>query len=74
MPNPDRIPQHISVLESLSHEHFTAEELAELLGVNVPVIVAAVRRGELDAYTVDHRIVDIRRSDALKWLNERRNS
>jgi excisionase family DNA binding protein len=74
MPNPDRIPHHISVLESLSHEHFTAEELAKLLGVSVPVIVAAVRRGELDAYTVDHRIVDIKRSDALKWLNERRNS
>lgn len=74
MPNPERIPEHIAVLESLSHEHFTPEELADLLGVSVPVVVAAVRRGELQAYTADHRIVDIRRSDVLKWLNERQNA
>lgn len=73
MPNPERISEHIDVLESLSHEHFTPDELAELLGVSVSVIVAAVRRRELQAYTADHHIVDIRRSDALKWLQDRKN-
>lgn len=74
MPNQQRLSEHIAVLEALKHEHFTVEELADLLGVSVPVVVGAVRRKELNAYTVDHRIVDITRVDALKWLNERKNS
>lgn len=71
MPEQSRIPEHISVLESINREHFTLEELAELLGVGERVVVSAIRRGELDAYTVDHHVMDIRRSDALRWLNAR---
>jgi excisionase family DNA binding protein len=66
-----RIYEHIEVLESLHHEHFSVEELADVLGISPSVIHAAVRRGELKGFTAGHRIVDIRRSDALEWLNER---
>lgn len=71
MPDPARIPEHISMLESLTHQHFTAEELAHLLGVSDAVVREAVRRGDLKGYIVDHRIVDIRRSDAITWLRKR---
>lgn len=71
MPNPARIPEHLSTLESLSHEHFTSEELAELLGVSQAVVREAVRRGELNGYIVDHHVVDIRRKDAIAWLKKR---
>lgn len=73
MPEQKRISQHISTLEALQREHFTPEELADLLGVSPDVIREAVRRHELRGYTVDHRIVDITRTEALKWLNDRRN-
>lgn len=71
MPDPARIPDHLSMLESLNREHFTAEELAELLGVSPSVVREAVRRGDLDGFIVDHRIIDIRRSDAVAWLKRR---
>jgi len=74
MPASERIPEKISVLESLSHEHFTPEELADLLGIGVSVVREAVRRGDLQGYTVDHRIIDITRHDAIAWLKERLNS
>lgn len=72
MPDPRRIPDHIAVLESLTREHFSPEELAELLGIGVEVIRHAVRRGELKAFIVEHHIIDITRSDALKWLHARK--
>ena len=72
MPNPARIPEHIAVLESLNREHFSPEELADLLGVGVEVIRKAVRHGDLNAFVVEHRIVDIKRSEAITWLQNRR--
>lgn len=71
MPDPARIPGSLSVLESLNREHFTPEELADVLGVSPTVIREAVRRGDLDGFIVEHRIVDIRRSDAVAWLRKR---
>lgn len=71
MPEQSRIPEHISVLESINREHFTLAELAELLGVSERVVIGAIRRGELNAYTVDHHVQDITRADALAWLNRR---
>lgn len=71
MPNPARIPEHLSVLESLNREHFTPDELADLLGVSLRVVQEAAQRGELKGFIVDHRIVDIRRSEAIAWLQAR---
>jgi hypothetical protein len=72
MPDPARIPEHIAVLESLTREHFSPDDLADLLGIGVEVIRKAVRRGELKAFIVDHRIVDITRAEAIRWLQARR--
>ncbi|HVL25662.1 MAG TPA: helix-turn-helix domain-containing protein [Thermomicrobiales bacterium] len=66
-----RAYEHIGVLESLHQEHFSVDELADVLDISPAVVRSAVRRGELQAYTVDHRIVDITRADAIKWLNDR---
>lgn len=71
MPDPARIPERISVLESLSHDHYTSEELAELLSVSPTVIREAVRRGDLKGFIVGHRVIDIRRTDAIAWLKQR---
>lgn len=71
MPNPGQAKQYLSKLESLNQNHFTTGELADLLGVSPSVIIQAVRRSELNGYTVDHHIVDITREDALAWLRER---
>ncbi|HWV23069.1 MAG TPA: helix-turn-helix domain-containing protein [Thermomicrobiales bacterium] len=71
MPDPARIPEHLSVLESLNRDHFTAEELADVLGVSTSVVREAVRRGELNGYIVEHRIVDIPRTAAIAWLKQR---
>ena len=72
MPDPKRISDHIAVLEALNRTHFTPEELAELLGIGVSVVQEAVRKGDLQAFTVEHRIIDIKRSDAVTWLKVRR--
>jgi hypothetical protein len=74
MPDPTRIPDHIAVLESLTREHFSPDELADLLGIGVEVIRKAVRQGDLKAFIVEHRIIDIKRSEAIKWLQARRGS
>jgi len=63
--------EHISVLESIHHDHYSVEELARLLGTSREVIEHAAFSGELKAFVVDHRVLDILRSDVLIWLNER---
>lgn len=54
--------------ELMLREHFTVDELAQLLELSPYVIREAVRNGQLQAFVVDHHIVDIRREDALAWL------
>lgn len=71
MPSPGQAKEHISTLEALIQDHFTPHELAELLGVSESVVIHAVHRGELQAFTVEHHVVDITRADALDWLRER---
>ena len=66
-----RVYQHIQALECLHHDHFTVDELADVLDISPAVVRSAVWRGELNAFTVDHRIVDITRADALAWLRQR---
>ena len=62
--------EHISVLESIHHDHYSVEELAKLLGMSRSVIEHAAFTGELKAFVVDHHVLDILRSDVLIWLNE----
>jgi hypothetical protein len=66
-----RRPQH-SPAELMQQDHFTPEELATLLEVDVNLIREAAYEGRLKAQIVDHHIISISRADALTWLNERR--
>jgi len=66
-----RAQERVTVIETLHHEHFTVEELADVLDVSPSVIRSAVRRGELRGFTVDHHIVDIMRPDVIEWLRRR---
>jgi hypothetical protein len=52
-------------------DHYRPEELAELLEVDVNLIRHAIFLGELHAAVLDHHILDIRRSDVLRWLTDR---
>lgn len=54
--------------ELLHQDHYTPEELAILLDMDVNAIRAAVFNHRLRAFVVDHHIMCIRRDDALRWL------
>jgi excisionase family DNA binding protein len=65
------VTQRPSVVELLDHETYRPEELAELLSMDLEVIRQAVFAHLLPATMVGHDIVAIRRSDVLRWLEER---
>ncbi len=54
--------------ELLHRNHYSPEELADLLETSVHFIRHEVYEGRLKAFVCDHRILDIRREDALAWL------
>ncbi len=56
----------------LRKDHYTPEELADLLTMTVSHVRRAARSGELPAIIADHHILSIRREDALRWLERRR--
>ena len=60
--------RHADPATLLHQDHYTPEELAELLGMSVYAVRHAAREGELKAAIVDHHILSIRREDALAWL------
>jgi hypothetical protein len=59
---------HKSIEALLSQEQYTAEELAELTGINVLVIENAVFEHKLPAVVINHDIISISRHDVLEWL------
>ena len=59
-------------IEALLHrDHYTLEQAAYILGMNPEVICQAAQRHELNAYFVNHTIVDIHRDDLVNWLASR---
>jgi hypothetical protein len=60
-----------SIAELLQHDHYTPEDLAELLNLDAWAIRRAARTGELRAFIVDHQVLCIRREDAIHWLARR---
>ena len=64
-------PTHESVYELLQQERYTAEEVAELLGIGLNVVRHATFTGELRAQIVGHDIISLCRDDVLAWLDER---
>jgi hypothetical protein len=59
-----------TVEELLHQEHYTPQELADLLGMRVEIIYHAAFQGDLRAEKIGHDVVDIRREDALAWLQQ----
>jgi DNA-binding CsgD family transcriptional regulator len=57
-----------TIEELLRRDHYTPEELAELVGMSAHQIRHAVRAGELRGLTVDHHVLAIRREDVVSWL------
>jgi excisionase family DNA binding protein len=54
--------------DALHHDHYSPEELAALLGMNLHTVEQAAHSGELRATIVDHRILSIRREDVVRWF------
>ena len=68
------IPRHPveSPEKLLRKDHYSPEELADLLGMTRYHVRHAARSGELPAILIDHHIIAIRREDVLRWLEARR--
>lgn len=64
--------RRIDAAELLHKDHYTPEELADLLDMPIYLIRHAARRGELKAFISDHRILSLRREDVIRWLEQRR--
>lgn len=60
-----------ALFDLLHKDHYTADELARLLGVDPHLIHQDAQTGRLKAFIVDHHILDIRREDILTWFEER---
>lgn len=52
----------------LEQDHYSADELAGLLEVDVYLLEHAATMGELRATMLDGQILDISRADVLHWL------
>jgi excisionase family DNA binding protein len=63
--------QREALIDLLHQDHYTPDELARLLGVDLHLILQDAQCGRLKAYIVDHRVLDIRREDVLAWFEQR---
>jgi hypothetical protein len=62
-------PESAEVL--LRRDHYTPEEIANLLGMSVDYVRHAATCGDLHAFLIDHHVISIRREDVLTWLDDR---
>jgi len=62
-------PQRETIAELLVKDHYTPEEVSELLQIDTYVVRRACWDGALKAHIVDHHIVSIERDDLLHWLD-----
>lgn len=60
-----------ALFELLHRDHYSPDELSRVLGMDIHLILHDAQWGKLRAYIVDHRVVDIRREDAIAWLHAR---
>lgn len=59
-----------SPFDLLHHDHYTADEVARLLGISVHIVQHAAFSGELRAQILGHHILSLRREDVVAWLTE----
>ena len=64
--------RRVDPAELLHKDHYTPEELADLLDMPIYLIRHAARTGELKAFIADHRILSLRRADVIRWLEQLR--
>jgi hypothetical protein len=60
-----------SSLELLHDDHYTADDVARLLGVGVSVVRHAAFTGELRARILGHHVLSLQRADVVAWFQER---
>jgi hypothetical protein len=64
-------PPERSPAELLLQDTYTPEELATLLEMDVNLIRHSAYTGQLEARILDHNIISITRTAALRWLDSR---
>ncbi len=57
----------------LHQEHYTPREAAEVLNIGERVILSAAFGGDLNATIVNGDVVDITRTELVRWLQWREN-
>ena len=63
--------EHVPMHELLRQDHFTPEELAELLSMDINLVREEAFAHRLKATIMHGDIVRISRDDVLRWLGER---
>lgn len=63
-------PRRESIAELLVKDHYKPEEVSELLEIDSYVVRRACWEGALKARIIEHHIIDIKRADLLRWINE----
>ena len=63
-------PRRESIANLLEKDHYTPEEVSDLLDIDVYVVRRSCWDGALKAEIVDHHIMNIDRVDLLRWLDE----
>jgi hypothetical protein len=59
------------LFELLHRDHYSPEELARVLRMDIHLILHEARAKRLKAYIVDHHVLDIHRKDVIEWLDSR---
>jgi hypothetical protein len=59
------------IVDLLHHDHYTCEELAALLDIDLHYVQHEALTGHLKATIVEHHIVSIHRDAVVDWLRAR---
>ena len=62
-----------TVYELLQHDHYTVEEVSQLLGIDINVIRHAIFTRKLPAEMAGEDIVSIKRADVVTWFRNQGN-
>ena len=62
-----------TVYELLQHDHYTVEEVSQLLGIDINVIRHAIFTLKLPAEMAGEDIVSIKRADVVTWFRNQGN-
>jgi hypothetical protein len=62
---------HVNIVSLLHQDHYTAEELAELLDMDVHFVQHEAFTGHLKATIAEHHVICINREAVVEWLRTR---